>query len=106
MTLGENITKIMKEKGITGKRLAEALETSESYISEIKNNKQDPSLKKLREIAEALDISEYELLKTYRIQRDKEIGVKEDNYETYYTDKGKEIMLLISHCQTPRIIVP
>ena len=92
VTLGENIANLMKEKGMTGKELAKTLNTSESYISEIKNNKQDPSLKKLREIAEALGTDEYELLKTYRIDMDSKMGIAEDDYETYYTDAEKEML--------------
>ena len=92
MTLGENIAELMREKGIKGKELADILETSESYISEIKNDKQDPSLRKLREIAEALGSTEHELLKTYRINQDSKTGIAEDDYVTYYTDTEKEML--------------
>lgn len=80
MTLGENITKIMKEKGITGKVLADKLHTSASYISEIKNDKQDPSLKKLKDIAEVLGVPAHELLKNYRIEMDKRNNISESYY--------------------------
>jgi transcriptional regulator with XRE-family HTH domain len=80
MTLGENISKLMKEKGVTGKELAQKLQTSESYISEIKNDRQDPSLRKLRDIAAVLETETYELLKTYRISHESNCRVAEENY--------------------------
>ena|SRR5690554_5948890 len=92
MTLGKNISEIMKRKRITGRELAKKLETSESYISDIKNDKQDPSLKKLREIATALDVELHELVKTYREDQDKKQGISEVNYCDELTKEEKELI--------------
>ena len=92
MTLGQNISKIMRRKKMTGRELAQKLETSESYISEIKNDRQDPSLKKLREIATALEVTLEELVKTYRIDHDEKSQVAENNYDNEYNADEKELI--------------
>ena len=92
MTLGKNISKLMKEKGYTVRNFAKRINMSPSYLSDIRNDRQDPSLKKLKDIAEALGVDEYELLKTYRIDMDSKAGIAEDDYETYYTNAEKEML--------------
>ena len=92
MTLGKNISKLMKEKGYTVRNFAKRINMSPSYLSDIRNDRQDPSLKKLKDIAEALNADVYELLKTYRIDMDEKSGVKEEDYTYYYTNKEKELI--------------
>lgn len=84
MTLGENLKNIMKEKGLTVRKLADQLHMSPSYLSDIRNDRQDPSLSKLKEIANALDVDVYDLLKTYRINEDEKNYISEDNYNNMY----------------------
>lgn len=92
MTLGENISKLMKEKGYTVRQFADMVNMSPSYLSDIRNDRQDPSLKKLREIAIALDVELYELLKIYREDHDKKNNIPEDNYNTYCTGREEELL--------------
>ncbi|MCC9296537.1 helix-turn-helix domain-containing protein [Clostridium sp. WLY-B-L2] len=56
--LGENIKKIMNEKGISAKKIAEKAEISTTYLSYILNDKRkNPSLEVLQKIASILDVS-------------------------------------------------
>lgn len=56
--LGENIKKIMNEKGISAKKIAEKAEISTTYLSYILNDKRkNPSLEVLQKIAAILGVS-------------------------------------------------
>jgi transcriptional regulator with XRE-family HTH domain len=56
--LGENIKKIMNEKGISAKKIAEKAEISTTYLSYILNDKRkNPSLEVLQKIASILGVS-------------------------------------------------
>lgn len=50
-------SKILKEKGITGKELATNTNISQSLISDYKNGKVEPSMTNIHKIANYLDIS-------------------------------------------------
>lgn len=56
MNVGENIKKIRQEKGLTIKDIAEKTDITNSLVSQIENNKVNPSLKTLIAIAEALRV--------------------------------------------------
>ncbi len=62
MILGEKIRKFRKEKGVALRKLAIIADVSSSLLSQIENNKVDPSLSTLRKIAQALDIPVFYLL--------------------------------------------
>ena len=85
MSLGENIKRLRKEKGITAKKLAEQAGLSVGYLSDIERDKQDPSLRKLRDIAEALGTTTSFLLKKYR-EHQEELEIKN------YTQNEKELI--------------
>lgn len=57
MTIGNNIKKIRKEKKITQKKLAEEMGISRSYLSDLENNRYNPSSKTLEMLAEKLGTS-------------------------------------------------
>lgn len=57
MTIGENIKKIRKEKKITQQKLAKEMDISRSYLSDLENNRYNPSSKTLEMLAEKLDVS-------------------------------------------------
>lgn len=50
-------SKILKEKGITGKELATNTNISQSLISDYKNGKVEPSMTNILKIANFLDVS-------------------------------------------------
>lgn len=62
MTLGHRIRKFREEKGLTLRKLAIIADISSSLMSQIENNKVDPSLSTLRKIAQALDIPVFYLV--------------------------------------------
>ncbi|WP_270588766.1 helix-turn-helix domain-containing protein [Faecalibacillus intestinalis] len=62
MTVGENIKKIRKEKGLTQKELGKLCGMSEAQIGQYENGLRNPKMETLEKIANALDISYFELL--------------------------------------------
>lgn len=61
--LGENLKKIRIEKNITQTDLAEKLGVDKSFISNIENGKNNPTLSTITNLAQALGVSTNELLK-------------------------------------------
>lgn len=57
MTIGENVKAIRKERKLTQKQLAERMNISRSYLSDIENNRKNPSSKTLQSISEKLNVS-------------------------------------------------
>ena len=64
----------LKEKGVTGKELAEKVDVTENAISLIANGKRQPRFELLMDIANVLDVDLTELFKT----------TKETSSETIY----------------------
>jgi transcriptional regulator with XRE-family HTH domain len=57
MNLGGRIRLLREEKGLTMRHLAEQAGCSPSLISQLENNKVDPSISMLKRIAKALDVN-------------------------------------------------
>jgi transcriptional regulator with XRE-family HTH domain len=55
MNLGQRMRMLREEKGLTMRHLAEQASCSPSLISQLENNKVDPSISMLKRIAKALD---------------------------------------------------
>lgn len=62
MSIGENIKRIRKEKGLTQKELADKCNLSRSYLADVERNRYNPSLDTLIVIAKNLDIKVSTLL--------------------------------------------
>lgn len=56
MNLGTTITKLRKERKITQGDLAEKCKITQAYLSMIENNKKEPNLSTLKELACALNV--------------------------------------------------
>lgn len=64
MTIGDKIKKLSEEKDKTFYRIAKDADISESYLSDLVNNKKfNPSLKILKKIANGLGVEITELIK-------------------------------------------
>lgn len=63
MTIGENIRRIRKEKGITQKELGERLNMTQSAIGQFENDKTSPKKDTIEKIASALSVKPSELMK-------------------------------------------
>ena len=59
------IKAVLKEKKLTQKWLADKLGTSKAYVNELCTNKNNPSLKRLNEIAEIIGVPTYTLIGDY-----------------------------------------
>lgn len=57
MNIGDNIKKIRKEKNITQNQLASSLEISQSYLSDLENNRKNLGIKTIEKIAKKLNVS-------------------------------------------------
>lgn len=60
-TLGKNIAYYRRKKGITQKELSEKIGISPSFISHLENGNSNPSADTLKNIANVLEVSVYEL---------------------------------------------
>ncbi len=58
MTVGENIKKLRKEKGLTQKALADKLGCSQANLAQYETGKRIPKAETRRRIAKALDVEE------------------------------------------------
>jgi transcriptional regulator with XRE-family HTH domain len=61
--LGENLKKLRIKKDISQIELARILGVDRSFVSNVENGKNNPTLSTLRKIASALGVSTSELLK-------------------------------------------
>lgn len=57
MTIGENIRRIRKERGLTLRQLGDMLGTTEAYIRAYESGRRNPKPGSLERIAKALDVS-------------------------------------------------
>ncbi|PRO64572.1 helix-turn-helix domain-containing protein [Alkalicoccus urumqiensis] len=57
MPIGDNIQDLRKEKGLTQAGLAKLMGISRSYLSDVENNRKNPSLKTIESLAEKLGVS-------------------------------------------------
>ena len=57
MTIGENIRRIRKERGLTLKQLGEAVGVSEAYIRAYESGRRNPKQKSLEALASALHVN-------------------------------------------------
>ena len=56
MTIGPTLRIIRKKRGILQKDLSEACSLTQSYLSQIENNKREPTIATLREICNYLEV--------------------------------------------------
>jgi len=61
--LGENLKKIRTKKNITQTELAETLNVDKSFVSNIENGKNNPTLSTIANLAKALNVPVDELFK-------------------------------------------
>lgn len=54
--LGKRIKEIRKERKLTQAQLAELVDCSDGFITQVERGVTEPSLKRLRRIAKALDV--------------------------------------------------
>ena len=62
--VGENIRRLRKERGLSQEELSEDSNITPGYLSDIENNKKSVSLETLVSIANALQVSPSELLRS------------------------------------------
>ena len=58
MTVGENIRRIRKERGLTQKQLGELVGASEAYIRAYESGRRNPKPSSLEKIANALAVNQ------------------------------------------------
>lgn len=83
MSIGENIKKCRKTKGLTQQILAEKATISRSYLADVERNRYNPSIDVLQLIATALGITAQQLFK--------EDIEKEDNIDKLETEINQKI---------------
>lgn len=91
MKVGEKIKKKRKELGLTLKQLSNKIDISISFLSDIENNRSNPSLDRLKEIAEGLECSVSYLLGE-EVQEDKKQYFLEDNQKILIHEEIKQLL--------------
>lgn len=69
MSIGEKIKKSRNDKGLSLRDLAEKVELSASFLSQIEQGKASPSIENLKKIATALDVRVSFLIEDDEVQR-------------------------------------
>ena len=69
MTVGENIRRIRKEKGLTQKQLGERLNMTQSAIGQFENDKTSPKIETVEKIASALGVNIVEIMEQFTIEQ-------------------------------------
>lgn len=80
MAIGDNVKLIRNEKKLTQAALAEKMGISRSYLSDIENNRKNPSSKTIESLAEKLGVSMLYLT------------TGEKTIDDLYIETGKEVM--------------
>ncbi|MDN6657393.1 MAG: helix-turn-helix transcriptional regulator [Staphylococcus simulans] len=57
MKFGQNIKQIRKQRNLTQKQLADQIEISRSYLSDIENGRKNLSIKTVKKLADSLGLS-------------------------------------------------
>lgn len=57
MSIGENIKRLRKDRGLTQKELAEKSSLSRSYLADLERDRYNPSLESLQLISDSLEVN-------------------------------------------------
>jgi len=94
MTLGDRIKKRRNEKTMSLRELAEKVEVSASFLSQIEQGKASPSIENLKKIANELDIRVSNLIEDDESNRDVILMKKSERYLVESLNHGTKIALL------------
>lgn len=110
MKIGSKLHSLRKSKGLSLKELSSLADISISFLSDIENEKSNPSLDRLKQLADILEvpisyflveqsgdsvdslISDEELLPVLNLLRDYRKWNTEDKQELYYYLKAKKVL--------------
>ncbi len=92
-TIGQRIRRFRTERGITQEELAYRINTSAAYISCIETGRKHPSLEKLIEISEALNVTLNDLI--YPCSHKSDIPAIDEIFEmlSQFTPDKRELLL-------------
>lgn len=68
MTIGENIKRIRKEKGLTQKELGERLNMTQSAIGQFENDKTSPKIETVDKISAALGVNIVDIMERFTME--------------------------------------
>lgn len=95
VTIGKRIRYYRQRKGFTQERLAYAINTSPTYISYIERAKKKPSLEKIVQISEVLEVSVNDLVTSINVDARHILDIERLLRGCNDTEK-KELLLLMS----------
>lgn len=95
--IGENLQKIRKSNGYTQEMLAEKLECSTRYISDVEQNNSKPSYEVLIKFCNVFNVGLDDIFKDYlNISKEKTVNYELNGYENLKTKDQNTIAHLIS----------
>lgn len=89
MSVGDNIRAIRKEKKLTQKELAKKMKISRSYLSDIENNRKNPSTKTLQSLSEKLNVTMLYLTTGKKAISDLSDDERVENFKNFKEDMKK-----------------
>lgn len=96
MNIGEKIKHLRLRHQLTQEELADRLELSKSFISQIERNRTSPSIQTLEEITQTFGLS----LKDFFEEEEPQVSFsKDDSFEKYEKDHKMHIRWLIPNAQ-------
>lgn len=94
MTLGERIKKRRNERGMSLRDLAEKVEVSASFLSQVEQGKASPSIENLKKIANELDVRVSNLIEDDDEEKDVILMKKGERHLVESLNHGTKIALL------------
>lgn len=88
MTIGENIQRIRKEKGLTQKQLGERLNMTQSAIGQFENDKTSPKIGTIDKIASALGVNIVDIMEQFTIEQYKTTSEYQQLEKTVQAQEG------------------
>ncbi|MGN0355028.1 MAG: helix-turn-helix domain-containing protein [Muricoprocola sp.] len=88
MTVGENIRRIRKEKGLTQKQLGERLNMTQSAIGQFENDKTSPKIETVDKIASALGVNIVDIMEQFTIEQYKTTSEYQKLEKSVYAQEG------------------
>ena len=92
--VGRNIRKTREKLGISVRKLADKLNITASFLSQVETGKANPSLTNLKNIAETLNVSIGNLIGEKKIKVDSRVILKKKDIISLKKTKGLQVRLL------------
>ncbi len=103
MDIAQKVKELREEKGLSIRALAEEVGCSPSYISQLENNKLDPSISMLKKIARALGVNIVDFFMESSIDGEEVVTTKQDRVDIQLKRWDAKIQSLVRSTRNKRM---